>query len=58
MKFTRAEITARSEAKKRELGFIQKRPWIPNTPEAISEFESYVEKLNQKYNMMKIGELL
>lgn len=56
MKFTRAEITARSEAKKRELGFIQKRPWIPNTPEAIAEFESYIEKLKQKFNMMKIGE--
>lgn len=55
MKFTRAEITARSEAKKRAEGKILKRDWIPNTSEAIAEFERQVELINKKFNMMKLG---
>lgn len=53
MKFTRAEITARSEAKKKENGQILKRGWIPNTPEAIAEFEKQVAEINKRYNCYK-----
>ncbi len=50
MRFTRAEITARSEAKKREEGLTLKRGWIPNTPEAIAEFEKQIDLINKRFN--------
>jgi hypothetical protein len=53
MKFTRAEITARSDAKKREEGFVRLTRWIPNTPEAIAEFEKQIERINKRFNCIK-----
>lgn len=50
MKFTRAEITARSEAKKREEGFVALKRWLVNDPECLAEFEKMVESLNKKFN--------
>jgi len=49
MKFTRAEITARSEAKKRAEGRILKRDWIPNKPEAIAEYDRQIALINKQY---------
>jgi hypothetical protein len=49
MKFTRAEITAKSEAKKREDGMILKRHWIPNKPEAIAELKRQATLINKQY---------
>lgn len=54
MKFTRAEITARNEAKKREEGLIKLARWIPNTPESIAEFEKQIARLNKRYNCIKL----
>lgn len=50
MRSKRAEITARSENKKKESGQILKRGWIPNTPEAIAEFDAMINKLKKKHN--------
>ena len=49
MKFTRAEITARSDAKKRADGMILKRHWIPNKPEAISELKRQAALIKKQY---------
>lgn len=50
MRFTRAEITARNEAKKREEGFVRLARWLVNDPECLAEFEKMVESLNKKFN--------
>ena len=55
MRFTRAEITARSEEKKRKDGLTLKRNWIPNTPESIADYEKQIVRINQQYKQAQGG---
>jgi hypothetical protein len=57
MRSKRAEITARSEAKKRENGFIKLARWIPSTPESIADYEKQVVRINKKYKAEPIKNL-
>jgi len=57
MRFTRAEITARSEAKKRDEGMIKLARWIPDTPASIADYEKQVARINKKYKVKPIKNL-
>jgi len=44
------------DAKKRAENFVKFQDWIVNNKDAKQEAKLALAKINQKYNMMKIGE--
>jgi len=56
MALTNAEIKRNSREKKRLEGLKRFEVYIANNKEAEVDLKMYVSYLNQKYNMMKIGE--
>jgi len=55
-KLTKAQMMKRLRAERKALGFDKIEVILVSNTEARADLKMYVSYLNQKYNIMKIGE--